>query len=194
MGRKSLAKERKNDLLDAFERCILKYGLEGTTLEQIAQEANMTRSIIRHYIGNRDDLVDALIQRVISQYIEQLETQYEAIADDDYIEYMLDDMFDKKEVMNQHDSIIIGVLMTAKDRYPRAKKMLVEMFEAIIESVAKDLRKHYKKASKETCYQVAYALICLSEMHESFMWLGLRQRHYKDARVVAETLLKTLEL
>lgn len=194
MGRKSLAEERKNDLLDAFERCIPKYGLEGTSLKQVAQEANMTRSIIRHYIGNRDDLVDALIQRVISQYIEQLETQYEAVADDNYMEYMLDDMFGKKEAMNQHDSIIIGVLVTAKDRYPRAKKMLVEMFEAIIQSVAQDLHKQYKKASKETCYQVAYALICLSEMHESFMWLGLRQRHYKDARVVAEALLKTLEL
>lgn len=193
MGRKSLAKERRENLLDAFERCIVKFGLEGTSLEQVAEEAGMTRSIIRHYIGNRDDLVNALIERIVTQYGEQLEAEYAAVPDEQRIAYTLDDMFSKKETRNNHDSIIISVLMTAKDRYPKAKKMLVQLFEAIIQSVAKDLRNHYPKASKDACYQVAYALICMSEMHESFMWLGLKKRHYKDARFVAEALLKTLE-
>ncbi len=193
MGRKSLAKERRENLLDAFERCIVKYGLEGTTLKQVAEEAGMTRSIIRHYIGNRDDLVDALIERVITQYVAQLEAEYDAVPDDKLIEFMLDDMFGEKPARNQHDSIIIGVLMTAKERYPRAKKMLVAMFEAIIASVAQDLHKLYANASKDACYQVAYALICMSEMHESFMWLGLKKRHYKDARAIADLMLKSLE-
>lgn len=193
MPRKSLAKQRREELLDAFERCIVKYGLEGTSLEQVATEADMTRSIIRHYIGNRDKLVEALIERIIRQYTEQLTSAYEGISPEQSIQYSLDSMFSEQETMSSRDKIIIDVLMTAKERYPEAKKMLIQMFEALVKSFADDLKKVYKKASKEQCRQVSYAIICMSEMHESFMWLGMKKQYHQDARAMAETLLKTLE-
>lgn len=193
MPRKSLAKQRREELLDAFERCIVKYGLEGTSLEQVATEADMTRSIIRHYIGNRDKLVEALIERIIRQYTEQLIAEFEGITPEQSIQYSLDSMFSEQETMSSRDKIIIDVLMAAKDRYPAAKKMLIQMFEALVKSFADDLRKVYKKASKEQCLQVSYAIICMSEMHESFMWLGMKKQYHQDARAMADTLLKTLE-
>jgi len=193
MPRKSLAKQRREELLDAFERCIVKYGLEGTSLEQVATEADMTRSIIRHYIGNRDKLVEALIERIIRQYTEQLTSAYEGISPEHSIQYSLDSMFSEQETMSSRDKIIIDVLMTAKERYPEAKKMLIQMFEALVKSFGDDLKKVYKKASKEQCRQVSYAIICMSEMHESFMWLGMKKQYHQDARAMADTLLKTLE-
>lgn len=193
MGRKSLAKERRAHLLDAFERCIVQFGLEGTSLEQVAEEAQMTRSIIRHYIGNRDDLVNALIDRTIQQYGAQLEAEYARIAPDKRIAYLLDSLFTPKDAPSQHERIIVTVLMTAQGRYPQAKRKLVGLFEAIIQSIADDLHAHYPQAQAERCYQVAYGLLCLSEMHESFMHLGLKQRHHSAARQVATTLLRTLE-
>ena len=72
MGRKSLAAARREEILDAFERCVVKYGLEGSSLEQIADEAGMKRSIIRHYIGNRDELVDQLVERAVGNYRAQV--------------------------------------------------------------------------------------------------------------------------
>lgn len=193
MGRKSLAKQRREELLDAFERCIVQYGLEGTSLEQVAAEAGMTRSIIRHYIGNRDDLVDALIQRIITQYIARLEAEYADLSSEQIIPYTLKTMFAQKQTVDLHDKIIIDVLMTAQDRYPRAKKMLAELYDALVKGFADDLRRAYPKASKTQCRQVAYALICLSEMNDSFMWVGMNRRYNDDARVAAEALLATLE-
>ncbi|MFT7373219.1 MAG: AcrR family transcriptional regulator, partial [Oleiphilaceae bacterium] len=68
MGRKSLKEIRVNEILDAFERCLTKKGLQGTTLDNIAEEAGLARRMIRHYIGNRTDLIDAAVERIIEKF------------------------------------------------------------------------------------------------------------------------------
>ena len=193
MGRKSLVMERREELLEAFGRCIVKYGLEGTSLEQIADEAGMTRSVIRHYIGNRDELVNVLIERIIVQYAGQLEAAYADIAPEQVVDHTLDMMFSGEQLLDQRDTIIINVLMTAKDRYPQAKQLLVAMFESMIELLSADLRQTYPQAPPERCRQVAYALICMAEMHESLIWLGLDRSYNAAARAAAEALIHTLE-
>src|SRR5438876_910806 len=70
VGRPSLAETRRPQILRAFETCVLKYGLEGSSLERIAAEAGVQRSLIRHYFGNRAELTQALIDGVIERTVE----------------------------------------------------------------------------------------------------------------------------
>lgn len=193
MGRKSLATERRNELLDAFERCILKYGLEGASLEQVAEEAGMTRSIIRHYIGNRDELIEALIARITSQILEQFDSSVFDLEPLVLVHMTLDMMFAEERTLEARDKVIIDILMTAKTHYPHAKQMLVEMFERLVVGFAQDLQKAYPTATAEACRRVAYAILCLSEMHDSLMWLGMNSHYNADARRSAELLLQTLK-
>lgn len=67
MGRPSQKDQRTGEILDAFERCLPRYGLEGSTLERVAEEAGVQRTIIRHYIGNRAELLVALVSRYLEQ-------------------------------------------------------------------------------------------------------------------------------
>jgi hypothetical protein len=69
----------------------------------------------------------------------------------------------------------------------------VAMFEAMIDSFSADLAQTYPQAPAERCRQVAYALICMSEMHESLIWLGMDRGYNADARAAAEALIRTLE-
>ena len=69
VGRRSLASTRRPQILRAFEACVLRYGLEGSSLERIAQEAGVRRSLIRHYFGNRNELTEALIEGVIERTV-----------------------------------------------------------------------------------------------------------------------------
>lgn len=68
MGRPSLAEERLTQILDAVGRCIARFGVEGMTLEQVAAEAGLSRSHVRHYAGNRADLIDRFRRRLIERY------------------------------------------------------------------------------------------------------------------------------
>lgn len=71
MGRKSLATERRAQCLDAFEECLVEHGYAGATLERVAERAGVHRTIIRHYFGGRDELVDALLERLRARYAER---------------------------------------------------------------------------------------------------------------------------
>ena len=41
MGRPNLTEVRTSEILDAFERCVARFGLEGSSLERVAEEAGI---------------------------------------------------------------------------------------------------------------------------------------------------------
>ncbi|MBX3196473.1 MAG: TetR family transcriptional regulator [Microbacteriaceae bacterium] len=57
MGRPSVAEERRRQILEAAIRCLSRHGLSATTLDGIAAEAGMARGHVRHFAGNRDDIL-----------------------------------------------------------------------------------------------------------------------------------------
>jgi AcrR family transcriptional regulator len=57
MGRPSKASERTEQILEAAIRTIAKYGYAQTTLDRIAEESGLARGHIRHYLGNRQDIL-----------------------------------------------------------------------------------------------------------------------------------------
>jgi AcrR family transcriptional regulator len=57
---------RRGQLLDAIQTCIVRYGLSGTTLARIGAEADTAPSIVRHYLGNRDEVIRAAVERALT--------------------------------------------------------------------------------------------------------------------------------
>jgi AcrR family transcriptional regulator len=188
MGRKSLAEERRAAILAAFERCVVRYGLD-VSLEQIAEEAGMQRSIIRHYLGNRDELVSELIARIAHEYPQQIAAALEQ-AD---VPEVLDGLFRPEVTYNDWDFIIIAVLTAAKERYPQAHEQLTVMLDRVIDSFSEWLIRAYPHVPPERCRQVAYGIFCLSQANETFLWLNPHQENNAAARFSAEVLIRSLE-
>lgn len=191
MGRKDLTEKRTAEILDAFARSMIKYGLD-TSLEQVAEEAGMMRSIIRHYIGNREEVVNTLIERITREYIAELREEAAQIPQEGMIEATLDYLFTPENDPDDTDKLIFDVMMTGKDRYPRAKQMLIAMFEALIEMFTADLRRAYPHAEESSCRDVAYSIIALAMSHESLAWMGVDARYSTAARASAEALIRAL--
>ena len=70
MPRPSLKDAKSKEILDAFVRCAARFGLDGSTLERIADEAGIQRPMIRHYLGNRDQMIAKLLEHVNSRFDE----------------------------------------------------------------------------------------------------------------------------
>jgi AcrR family transcriptional regulator len=81
MPRPNLSSTRRPQILDAFSTCIARYGLEGTSLERIAAEAGMKRTILRHYVGNRDNLVIETAQRILDRFMIWVDRHLNAATD-----------------------------------------------------------------------------------------------------------------
>lgn len=200
MGRKSRADERREAILAAFERCIGRYGID-VSLEQIADEAGVQRSLIRHYLGNRDELVEQVIARIAEAYPQRvgelfrrgLECGVGCVLDALFPERP-EDRFWSSGPTPDWDAVLDAVLNTGRGRYPQAKERVALMMEEIVVEAAAVLNLLYPQATPARCYEVAYGLLCLAQTHESLLLLGLNPRHTPLARASAERLLAELRV
>lgn len=68
MSRPSLKGQRSEQILDAYLTCVARYGLDGATQERIATQAGVKRPLLRHYLGNKDEMIAALATHVVAEY------------------------------------------------------------------------------------------------------------------------------
>lgn len=78
MGRPPKFEERNEEIMQAFEACVLRKGLPATTLADVAEESGLPRSLVRYFMGNRDDMVDRLIERLMML----AQTRLDAVRDE----------------------------------------------------------------------------------------------------------------
>ena len=75
-GRKSIAKERRAQILDAFRACAVRSGLEKASLREVAEEAGLPVSNLHHFFKNRDEMVSELEKWIIGGVIEDLDAEF----------------------------------------------------------------------------------------------------------------------
>ena len=68
MPRPSLKDQRSQEILDAYLTCVAHFGLDGATQERIAEEAGVKRPLLRHYLGNKDEMITALADYVVAGF------------------------------------------------------------------------------------------------------------------------------
>ncbi len=82
MPRPSLKAQRSTEIVDAFAECVSEFGVDRSTLQLVANRAGVHKSIIRHYVGSRTDLVNALVARALGRYEAISEAALAAVGDD----------------------------------------------------------------------------------------------------------------
>lgn len=71
----------RDQILDAAERVFLRRGVARTALQEIAEEANLTRGAIYWHFQNKADVFDAMLQRVKLPMLTRLNSQPQAESD-----------------------------------------------------------------------------------------------------------------
>ena len=96
MPRPNVSEERREAILQAFEACVVRKGIASTTLTDIAQEAGQARSLVRYFIGNRDDMVSCLIERLLARgeiQLNALKNRKAPVVVADLVDLLLDEVF-----------------------------------------------------------------------------------------------------
>ncbi len=191
MGRKSLSEERTTEITQAFIRAVGKHGLD-VSLEQVADEAGMSRSIIRHYIGNREDAMNTLITRITEGYLQELREANTIIPQPARVGAIMDYLFAEAD-SDEYEKLLFTALMSVRDRYPQARATLRSMMDEIIAMFAKDLRETFPAADAHLCQGTAFSIVALALSTESLLALGVDPSYNDAARRAAESLLAILE-
>lgn len=177
MGRPSLAAERREQILDAVTRCVGYFGMEGTTLERVAEASGFSRGHIRHYLGNREQMLEEFQNRLTSRYIQGMQDIAAGSAPgraDALVAFLFG-----KEWGPGPDSAAINALMWAAARNEPVRAHLRTSYLAMERILVKALRSDYPDATASECSATAYTLLCLAFAHSSLQELSFpaaRQR------------------
>ena len=192
MPRPSVKAERTEEILDAFERCIARFGVEGATLERIAEEAGLRRSLLRHYVGNKDDLLSALVDRFVARSKERNASFFNMLPNTQRAETMIEYLFDI-EHMDSQIVLVSAALIAAAPEYPKLKPHLRHWVEDFVQNVHEELVQAFPKASKEACEDVAAGIVGIYFNVDSLTPLGRLTALHLSSKRAALRLLETLE-
>lgn len=193
MPRPSKKAERTEEILQAFERCVARYGLEGSSLERIAAEAGLQRSLVRHFVGNRDDLVLMLTDRVIVQSDLQWQGFLEMLPPDAPIPALLQGLF-HAESSDPAYVLVIESLIFAAGQNPEIQNRLQPWLERFNKDITELLQNQYPAAADADLAAVAFGIISLYFNLDSLAPLGMNQKYREPAIAAAKRLVATLEV
>ena len=191
MGRKSLAPERRAQILEAFEEIILEKGLDGASIGAVAAAAGMDRTLVHHYFGSRAALEEALVERLVAAYKDAHAAVVAALPPEARVGPLLDYLFGE-DFCDSRRSVLFDELFSASNRSPGTRALLRRVYEDFEQIARDEIDKTYPEAPAERRREVAYAIMCLAEASSGFLQLGFPKGRSRAARAAAETLLRDL--
>ena len=180
MARPSLKEQRSKEILDAFERCVARYGVEGATLEKTAEEAGLQRSLLRHNVGNRDDLLNALVNKYLDESSNALALLESTVTDEtspeEFVTYLFDESYSDPQAV-----LVAQALIIAAPSYAEISPRLQQWVEEFTQTIIKILRILFPGAKTKECRIVATGIVGIYFNVESLTPLGAMKPFRRDS-------------
>jgi len=193
MPRPSMKETRTTQILDAVEVAVARYGVEGTTLERIAEEAGMARALIRHNVGNRDDLIEAMTDRFLEKSTDEMTQMVAELPKENTLATMVDWLFDET-YSNTHVILLADALgLAAANDRDMARKMRL-WTQDFIDQITDVIISSYPNTDEKTANAVAAGITGIYFNVESHTPLGPMTTLREASKDAALLLIRALEI
>lgn len=189
MPRPSLADVRRPQILEAYARCLVSYGWEGSTLDRIAEEAGVTRALVRHYLGNRDEVDRALVEHLRARYVDWFQGLGRGVPPSRRLSAIVDALLTTDP--EEPTQVVDALFAASKDR-PELQDALRSMYRELEQLVETELAAAHPGADPGRRRTVAYGLVCLVGMHRSLDAIGFPSERAIQAKACADRLVADL--
>jgi AcrR family transcriptional regulator len=194
MGRKSIAPQRQEEILDAFERSIERHGFGGSSTRHIAEEAKMKQPIIAHYFGNKKELVDALVRRIMDDYVLRMQKALGKTSGAVRVKRLLDFLFGPGLLGNKTKRNLIGQLLAAAINDERLREQMHFMYQSFIEIGIRELNHTLPEIPGPKSKECVYGILCLAVGNDAVLSVDLPYSNRNLARQCAEALINRLRM
>ena len=159
MARPYVADQRREEILAAFEACVVRNGIDNTTLDDVAKEAGQPRSLVRYFVGNRAELVGLLIDRIVTRSEAQLTQLHPARgpnAPAQLVDFMLEELF-AEPITDK----LMAELWHLSVRSEPIRARLSLMYRHVVREIAKQVSPPVKKGEDPTNFDTVLAVFSL---------------------------------
>lgn len=167
MGRPSKSEEKRAHILDAFERVILRDGYAKASQRRIAEEAEVNQPMIHHYFSGSEELLEAMLNRVVERYQSALQAfllNSGTVDLSDVIAFICSKEFHKISEQNEVFFCLIGQGGHNDLTFSKISQVYQEFLTAVTSFLVQAKIKDPK--------QVAYIIMCLVIGHDWAKKLG----------------------
>jgi len=174
-----------------MERCIARYGVEGATLERIADEAGVKRPALRHFVGNREALLAAVSDRFFARAADENRALEAAVGEGLSADGFLDMLFDATPTDTQ-SMLVVEALISASASDLQTARRMKRYVDEFTEVVATALGNGFPDATPDARRDVATGVVGIYFNVESLSPLGriddIRRSSHNAARRLVSTL------
>ena len=192
MARPEIKDTRRAQILDAFEVCVAKYGVEGATLAKTAEQAGLARPLVRHNVGNREELISALVDRFLERSQDKMQTFVVALPANDTARHAVEWLFDPRYADTQLMQVAYALITFSADNAEMAEKMQAwvgDFAERFTRLIADD----YPQADPARITAVANGIMGIYFNVESLSVLGGSDTLSEPSKQAAMMLLDALD-
>jgi len=190
MARPSVAEERTRQIVEATIRTIAAHGITGASLERIAEEAGMSRGHVRHFVGNREELLRESARRF---YYEGTEGESILPRGTGDVAGALDYLFGVEFASPGNENAVVLAFVEAARTDPVLAGLLVSAYQGTHGALEDLLAAEHPEARADACASVAYGVVAIA-LHNVFLSdIASATTGTATARAAAERLIATLD-
>lgn len=171
-------------ILEATGRCVARYGVEGTTLERVASEAGLGRSLVRYFVGNRDDLLALYRQRLLDRYAA---VPVEVVDGASALETLLATLLEEEPDLD--DYAAIDAILAASRYDESLRSDVVAYYEGLAATIEAAVRLDRPRWGDVRVSATAYHVLATVYGHWTMRSLGLRPAGTTEVRTALLALL-----
>lgn len=199
MPRPSLKKERQQQVFSAYVNVAARLGITQVTLQAIAEQAQLSRPLVRHHLGNKAEMYEALSQHVVAAFAEQSKQMLQALSvtetstkpDTNRTAALLDLLFAPREHSSTENELVFVfaelTLRSATDAVLATRlRDSIATFEAQLATL---IGADYPQQESQV-QQVAHGVMAI---YFNYVSLSPLQPSANTARAAAVLLLKSLQ-
>lgn len=189
MARPSVADERRKQIIEATLKTIAERGIARTSLDRIADAAAMSRGHVRHFVGNREDLLVDTARHFYSADDGTASILPIGISClDEALAYFFGGAFTES---SDDDAIVLGFVEMARTT-PRIAEVLAEAHGTARTRIVELVSEAHPAASPEQCAWAAEGIL-VAAMGNVFISDFDRDRvRTERARQAVDAMLSTL--
>ena len=137
--------ERREQLLCAAKKLFVKKGYRGTTADEIARKAGLTKGALYYHFKKKEDILFALVQQMCNEHGRAMDALKGASQKPVDILKVMTRVYDEREMADYRQVVDIWAQAI---RIPRIKRFLADEYVQAIDDIESRLDKRFGRGGK----------------------------------------------
>lgn len=187
------SQDKKTHILKATTTLLIAKGLQGLSFESVANEAGLSRQLVRYYFSDLDTLVCELCDYLGNVYREILVAGIVDVGQVERLRFFLDFLFDLAEDyrmpanLEAYDAMVAYSVGSSKVR-----ERLCAQYKTLGQVIAQELAIAHTQLDGPACEELSFMIVSMMHAHWSFVAsLGFSRQHSRVTRNAIDRVIES---